>query len=57
MIGVGAIVLAVAGHQYRRSLQALERQYGQTHRSAAGKLAVFISVMAAVFFVLVWLHK
>ena|SRR5688572_3077893 len=57
MIAVGTVVLAMASWQYRHSLKHLEKQYGEKHRSPAGKLAVLITIMAAVFFVLVWLHQ
>jgi len=57
MIAVGSVVLVVASLQYRHSLKHLEKQYGEKHHSPAGKLAVLISIMAVVFFVLVWLNR
>jgi len=47
----------VASWQYKHSLKHLEKLYGEKHRSPAGKLAVLVSIMAVVFFVLVWLNR
>ena len=57
MITIGLVALALAIVDYRRTLGILEQEYGEKHRSLAGRLAAVIFIMGLFLLILVSLHE